>query len=238
MEGIGIALFIIMIVISLIDQASKAGRQGKPGERPQRPLPGRRPGAELPGARGRREDALPGGARPGAEPVLGSGRETGASRSAADMIPEDFWRELTGQPPRPRPAPPPQPAPVEGSSSEEAIVKRVEAPPPETAPRRVSTSWDYRRPEVVHEAPVVVSLEAPLPAPDVRHTAYHKRLAAQDAAVAQTATLAQAAAAQAASAASSPLLRRLRRGEGLRESVIMAEVFGPPRGLEEHSPDR
>jgi hypothetical protein len=223
-EGIGVLLFIVMIVISLVEQANKAKRQGKPGQRP----PGRWPGAELPPGRPGRpgRPGAPAGGRPESGPVLLPDAD---ARSASEMVAEDFWRELTGQPPRPRPTPPAQPAPVEASSWDEAAVRQVEAPPPEVASRResASASWEYRRPETVHEPPVIVSLEEPLADPDVRHAGYHRRLATQ-----------AAPAVVSAGPRASPLVRRLRRGEGLRESVIMAEVFGRPRGLEEHSPDR
>ena len=236
MEGIGLVLFIVFIIVSLIEQASKAGKQNRPGQRPpQRMPPGSRPGLPVP-----RPDSP---SEPGASwqreslPDLRTGPLPAADgeRSAAEMVAEDFWRELTGQPPRPRPVPaPPAPAPQpEAASWDEEAVRRVEAPPPEAAPRRESASWEYRRPEAVHEPPVVVSLEETLPEPVARHAAYHRRAAESTAAAAKAASLAVAT-----GSAASPLLRRLRRGEGLKESIVLAEVFGRPRGLEEHSPDR
>jgi len=71
---------------------------------------------------------------------------------------------------------------------------------------------------------VVVSLETAPAEPEKRHAAYRKRLA-------ETARLTPPAPVPA-----SPLLRRLRGREGLRESVLLAEVFGRPRGLEEYLP--
>jgi hypothetical protein len=225
-EGIGVLLFIVMIVLSLIEQASKAGKQRQGQGPPQRrPLP-RSPGAELPRRPGQ-VPGRPGSARSDAEPAAlpGAAADT---RSASEMVAEDFWRELTGQPSRPRPASVPVPAPAEADSWDEEAIRAVEAPPPEVGRREgASASWEYRRPVVVHEEPVIVSLEEPLQDAAVRHAGYHKRLAAQASAPLRPPR-----------AAESPLVRRLRQGEGLRESVILAEVFGRPRGLEEHSPDR
>jgi hypothetical protein len=223
-DELWVLFIIIMMVASFVEKAAKAGKKGPPGQRPpQRRPQGRWPGAELPPPAPR--------PRPGAnaEPV-GAGPGEG---KAAEMVAEDFWRELTGLPPVARPAPgptstEPAEAELEETWDEEAAVG-PEAPPPETAPRRTNTSWEYRRPEVVHEAPVVVSLETTPPAPRERHAAFHRRLE-QAPAVPAAAVVARSP--QAA------MLARLRKGEGLRESVILAEVFGRPRGLETMEPDR
>ncbi|NJD09676.1 MAG: hypothetical protein FIB01_04240 [Gemmatimonadetes bacterium] len=237
MEGIGLLLFILMIIVSVIEQANKAKQ--KPGQRPpSRVPPGRRPGAELPPARP--GSSAPGSPRSESGPVTMSGQQAESERSAADMVAEDFWRELTGLPPRPRPGPQPAPSsqmPAEASSWDEQAVSQVEAPPPETAPRRVSKSWEYRRPETVHEPPVVVSLEEPVQPAAVRRAEFQRKLAAQAAEPAPVAA-SSVAAAPLTGATAAPLRQRLRQGQGLRESVIMAEVFGRPRGLEEYSPDR
>jgi len=227
-DELWVLFIIIMIVASFIEKAAKAGKKG-PGQAPPRRAPGRWPGAELPPPRSR-EPGAP--RRPeevrAARDVVVLPDPAASEGSAADMIAEDFWRELTGQPPIVRPAPAQVPAQPEGADSwDTEAVRQVEAPPPERMVERTSESWDYRRPEVVHEPPVIVSLETPLQSPTVRHTAYHRRV---DALPPPASTSPERT--------RSPLQKRLRSEVGAREGVILAEIYGPPRGLEEYTPER
>jgi len=235
MEGFVLFLFIIMVVVSVIGQANKAGSQGKPGQRPPQPrTPGRWPNPNLPPDRTRRTGERPWESLPPRSGQVGlPDPEARPQGSAADMLSEDFWRELTGQPrraaqPAARAAPPAAPAkpaprvpaPAEVSSWDEGM-RQSKAPPPEVVPPA-----DFRRPMPVQEPPVAVSLETMPPDPEVREAEFHRRLARE----------AAARKADPESIPASHLVQRLRRGEGLRESFVLAEVFGRPRGLEEDPP--
>lgn len=224
MEGFGVILFLIAIVVSLFDQSRKGKGTGTPGGPPtRRPRPTGVPRAprQLPQPRPYDDD-----------------EETAGS--AADMVPEDFWAELTGQRrrapepapvPKPRPTPVPRqrpaqaPAPVRDLPSwDEEAVAAVEERPREAGREQPQALDAYRRPEVVHEPPRIVSLETPLLPPEQRHAAFHRRLEA---------TKPTAAELSPPRARPNPLRERLRNRDTLRESFVLQEVFGPPKGLEE-----
>ena len=221
MEGLGFILFLVAIVASLFDQSRKGKGTGTPGGPPTRrprPMDLPRPTRQLP---------QPGPSDPETEPRA----------SAADMVPEDFWAELTGQRrPAPKPAPPakPQPAPAPARSApapvrdlpswDEEAVAAVEDRSREVAPEQPVALDAYRRREVVHEPPRIVSLETPVLPPEQRHAAFHRRLAASKPTAAELAP---------PRARPNPLRDRLRDRDTLRESFVLQEVFGPPKGLEE-----
>ena len=215
MEGLGVILFLVAILVSIFE---KAGRQGTKPRGPQPPgwpqPPTRRPPARP------RYGPEPEAPRP--LPPPGQGGEG----KAADMIPEDFWRELTGQARRPVPVERHEaeevPSPDLPSWDEEAVA-RQEAQSREVTVREERSLEEYRRPEVVRRPPDVVTLEAPPPPPELRHAQFHRRE-----------ELRQAKPPVATAAAPvHPLQRRFRNRESLREGFILQEVLGRPRGLEE-----
>lgn len=217
MEGFGVILFLIAIVVSLFDQSRKGKGTGTPGGPPtRRPRPNDlpRPNRQLP------------------QPRSSAPAEETEGR-ASDMVPEDFWAELTGQrrapapTPKPRstPAPQPKPAPVRDLPSwDEEAVAAVEERSREVVVEQPRALDSWRRQEVVHEPPKIVSLETPLQPPEQRHAAFHRRLAAIDQTAAELAPPRDRP---------NPLRERLRTRDTLRESFVLQEVFGPPKGLEE-----
>lgn len=221
MEGLGFILFLVAIVASLLDQSRKGKGTGAPGGPPtRRPRPMDPP-------RQTRPLPQPTPSDPEAEPRT----------SAADMVPEDFWAELTGQRrPAPKPAPPPRPAPAPARartapapvrdlpSWDEEAAASVEDRSREVALEQPVALDAYRRQEVVHEPPRIVSLETPLLPPEQRHAAFHRRLEASKPTAAELAP---------PRGRPNPLRDRLRNRETLRESFVLQEVLGPPKGLEE-----
>ena len=210
MEGLGVILFLVAIIVSIFD---KAGRQGT-----------RPPGRHQPPARQRPTPRPRYGPSP-EPPALPPGG--GGEGKAADMVPEDFWRELTGQPRRPVPVERHEPEampPADLPSWDEEAVGRVEAESREVTVREERSLEEYRRPDVVRKEPVVVSLEAQLPPPELRHAQFHARDAKRRPVAVATPVVASGV---------QPLRRRLRDRATLRESFVLQEVFGRPRGLEE-----
>lgn len=212
MEGLGVILFLVAIIVSIFDKAGRQGtrppgRHQPPARRPPAPRPRYGPSPEPP--------ALP--------PAAGAGGEG----KAADMVPEDFWRELTGQPRRPVPVERHEPEAMPSAdlpSWDEEATGRVEAESREVTVREERSLEEYRRPDVVRKEPAVVSLEAQLPPPELRHAQFHEREAKRRVA---------AVPAPVGASGVQPLRRRLRDRTTLRESFVLQEVFGRPRGLEE-----
>lgn len=209
MEGLlPILLFIAFAIASVLEKAGK-----KPGgpEGGNRPRPGQRPGQPR-----QRQQRLP---PPASRLPPASGR-------ADEMIPEDFWRELTGQARVPR-APPPVPVPVpepdlsswdEGAAPEVAAARDEEDVAPETF-----SLEEYRREVVLHEPPVVVSLETPPLPSGRRHAAFHARRDELPAPPTVTPPALPAA---------GSLVARLRRPGGARDAFVLTAVLGRPKGLE------
>lgn len=221
MEGLPIILFVIFLLMSVVEKVLKKPGPGDgppPGRRPpprQQPRP---PEVRRPGER-RPVQPMP---RP--MPPLSSGGQT--TGRADEMIPEDFWRELTGQA-RPRPTPPAAPvprSPADLPSWDEGAIAEIEAADDEEAEvTAVRSLEEYRREIVLHEPPRIVSLETmPLP-PERRHAAYHARLeqaAALEVDVTPESGLAMS------------LRARLQNPAGIRDALILTEVLGRPKGLE------
>lgn len=163
----------------------------------------------------------------------------GEPTSAADMVPEDLWEVLTGQRRRESGSEPLEPTAPWSSEPER---------PAETAPEPIAVetpgedwrsepwaideeparpepvSLEYRGPEAYSLEdlpPPPETLERPLPSARARHDAFHDRID-RDPTTRRTG----------ARSPSSPLIRALRRPEGLRQAVLMKEILGPPRGLE------
>jgi hypothetical protein len=139
------------------------------------------------------------------------------------MIPEDFWRELTGQARTPRSAPPPPDAREPLSWDDEAVATTEAAADEETQIPEERSLETYRREIVVHEPPRIVSLETMPLSPERRHAAYHDRLKRTAPALAP---------AQPADSPATALRRRLHDPVGARDAFVLGEILGRPKGLE------
>lgn len=212
MEGFGIILFLVAIIVSIFDKAGRGGtrppgRQQQPPRQRPAPRPRYGPSPEPP--------ALPRGTV-----------ESGEGK-AADMVPEDFWRELTGQARRPVPVERHEPEalpPADLPSWDEEAVARVEAEMREVPVREERSLEEYRRPDVIRREPVIVSLETtPLP-PEVRHSRFHQR---------EEERRAREAPRPVVKVPAHPLYRRVRNRATLREGFVLQEVLGRPKGLED-----
>ena len=223
MEG---GLFLIFIIIAMAARAIEAltkGRQG--GGAPQdQPRPRRpRQSYELPHGTTRRP----------AEPPHDVSAES-TSDAAADMIPDDLWHILTGQP-KPRRIPPPQPQyeydeagadeelqPAEAYTDEVAeydVRRRAE----EEARARAARELEARRARgrlanTADKAPKIVSLERPLPSPEKRHAAFHRKI---DKPIVVEAVVPTRSARE-----------WLFQDDDLKRAVVLQEVLGTPKGLE------
>ena len=169
-------------------------------------------------------------------PVDEGEREAGADRSeeeprsAADMVPDDFWEIMTGER---REAEPSTPT-AEGGAPWEETGGRMETAT--TEPESDDTLWEpepwmddssvSREPvSLEYEGPEAYSLETPAPPPverkvpsaEARHRAFHALVDRPR--PKRTRDV-------------SPLVRSLRSREGLRQAVLLKEVLGPPKGLD------
>ncbi len=200
-----IIVFVIFVLGPLLEQIKKK-RQGPPTQRPpqQRPLPRPFESSRLPEATR---------AQPARAPVPVAAGQRTAETTAADMLPDDLWEILTGQP-KPRPMPPRAPEPEfedeetqdeEIGVAEDAIETRrsrfeealpIEAPPP-------------------REIPVVVSMEE-MPDPRKRHAAFHNKIHLDVGVKIQRLT--------------GP--RYFSTPADLRRAMIMHVVLSPPKALE------
>lgn len=164
---------------------------------------------------------------------VGAGAGAGAptDESASDMIPADLWEILTGER-RTGPAAPPAPweTPEEapGEILEEEAAYRTEAESAEDA--WISAPWESpeREPEpemapepvsLEYVGPEAISLETPPPPPEVRHLRFHQKYDEPAFALREPVP----------SVASE--LRQGLEGAGLRRSILLAEILGPPKGL-------
>lgn len=224
MDLFEILLIAFFVLIPVMEGVLKKNRTGTP---PGGTGPRSRPGTGSGGpARGRPERS--GAAGPEATPPPGP---------AADMVPEDLWELLTGERRRPAPGPVetlPEPSPAAGEGEQWSAeppwghepappptrepVPWMEAPVPvEPVPVEPEPSW----PEPVsleYMGPEAYSLEQPLPSPEVRHARFHEKIEAR----------------RRRPRPSSPasLIRSLTRPSGLRDAVVLAEILGPPKGLQ------
>ena len=223
MEGLPILLFVAFVVASMLEKVLKKPPEGGPPRPGQRPPPGSRLPRPTPAerARQRREQAraLPRARAP--QPPRERPQPVDSGR-ADEMIPDDLWQILTGQP---RPAPRPEPADL--PSWDEAAVLADEAGEDEEAFVETARALDdFRREEVVRELPRIVSLETmPLP-PERRHAAYHARVEKLKQAESVELELRTAARPH------QLLHKRLLQRSSLRDAVILTEVLGRPKGLE------
>ena len=234
MEGL-FFVFIIVALLSRVIEAMAKG-QGKGKGQPQPPARRPRPQYDRPHGTTRPKpyDALPGGA-PG-QPRDGVPRDA-TPDAAAEMIPDELWELLTGQP-KPRRAPPPPPAPWEEEADldEVTAIDRVEPldEVEEWEARRQAEEAQRRREHrdlmarrlreqemySAKKAPAIVSLERPLPTAATRHAVFHQQLDAPPPAVP-------------GQRAPRPSARdRLFAGDDMRRAFVLQEVFGKPKGLE------
>jgi hypothetical protein len=240
-------LFILIIIFSFvaraIGEAMKAGKKGpgqQPGQRPQRPgLPQQR--QELPqqrtGLPQQQGEQLEHPSRFPVEraPVEAPAQKQSQEELAAEMIPDELWRILTGQPkPRSAQVPAPQQQSYEADVDEEleryeegaaegwgaGDLTREDREAEQLIERREEAALEYSRAPETYQ-PVVVSLETdPAPTP-IRHAAFHKKI--DQAQVLPGFTRRQA-----------PSITRLAGAgpQALRRAVLMQEILGKPKGLE------
>lgn len=159
--------------------------------------------------------------------------------SAQVLLPDDLWAILTGEqrPAAPRPPLPPQemePAQTEPADvaawedeAEEEQVTTLTGDPLELRGRearelilREERELDLRPREELQgrEPREIISLDDHIPTDRERHDAFHRRLDAD--------ALANAAETRAAE-------HRARRQRQMQRAIILREVLGPPRGLED-----
>jgi len=222
-EGFWIFIFIFFILAPILERVLKGGVNAKrpPGQLPgQRPVP-RRP---LPGTR------FPPG------PTEDTAGEAGTQTAdATDLIPSDLWAILTGQrrvepePPRPQPPPPPRPAPVATQPARRsyrppAPLTQVDGLEAGSRDEEAAAADLLRRREqerrVQHAPPAIVSLESePLPEAG-RHRAFHDRLA-------RLSTPAKVQRGR------GPVDLHIKGRDELRRAILLREVLGPPKGLDD-----
>jgi hypothetical protein len=243
-------LFILIIVFSFvaraIGEAMKAGKKGPaqhlPGQRPQRPgLPQQRPGLpqqrpELPQQRSERQEPQ---ARFPVEraPAEAPAQKQSSEELAAEMIPDELWRILTGQP-KPRPSPPPPArAPSEAWTGEADVdeelgyeeaeaaweatdLTREDREAQELLERRAEVARDHERTPETYQ-PAVVSMETEPATTPVRHAAFHQKID-------------QPQVLPGIRRRTAPSIGRI-VGAGphaLRRAVLLQEILGKPKGLE------
>jgi hypothetical protein len=230
-----ILLIIVFIVAPLIERLLKAGKGQEPPEQGpgQRLPPGQRPSQRLPQQRG--PDRPPQRQQPAGRPA--------DEQAAAEMLPDDLWEILTGERRAPR-QPVPEPVeevgyadtysvedyPDDDDSLEELAARDVPSadewmaePVPEQV---VIVPEPYVRPIPKRDVPRVVSLEELEIDSDERHDDFHDKLD-------------RMAAAERAGRRP-PNAFRFTKDDDLRNAIIMSEVLGPPKGLEDPhaSPER
>lgn len=208
-------LILIFIFAPLIERLLRSGRK------PPEPPPGQqRPPMPAPRSRLPQQPA-PRAEEPPPRVVIARREE---EEPAATMLPDDLWEILTGErrsPPAPVPTPQwdPEVADEEvdaferdvSREEEYALARREEAP-------IVTAEEAYVRPLPQHEPPTIVSLETVDIDDRLRHRQFHERMS----------NIAPAARVH----LSAPSRHLMPSGEDLRRAIIMAEILGPPKGLE------
>ena len=202
MDLFELLLIAMFILLPLLEQVFKRGR--KTGELPESKLPEEE----------ERVDARP----QEREPV-----------SAADMVPDDLWAVLTGERREPEgvataePEAEPAPWSAEPDRPESPWEPdELETEPGEAGTGREPLSLEYRGPEAYSLEKLdfePVSMERPLPSPEVRHRRFHERID-------------RPLRPRRRARRRLPLFGGLRSAEGLRQAFILKEVLGPPKGLE------
>lgn len=226
---------LFLLIFLLLPLMEGLLRKKKSGERRSgqiEPEPPRRPGGERPEGAGHPRDLEPGRWAEGPErsgtasmeaPAPGGAERpwweepepAGAPTASHDVtVPDDVWELLTGQ----RTAAPWELEEAEEGVTLEALEEETELSAWEEGLSRTAESRDH----VVHEPPRVVSLETPLDAPAERQAAFHRRLEGAQPAVPGLRRRPDAAAALG-----------LHGAGALRRAIMLNEVLGPPRGLDE-----
>lgn len=221
-------IILIFVVAPLIEKLLKAGKQeDKP------PLPRQRP---RPRMEGRAERDLP---ERGIEIRMPPAqREEQARRDAgpaADVLPDDLWEILTGERRSPLPTPPPPdsaydepdetaygPEPAGAEFSHDDIESSDVLPVPARAesPSRPARGRSYDEMLPVRAPPRVVSMEPTSFDDSVRHRQFHDRLD----------NLPPRARVQ---RRRHPRAADFMTDADLRRAIIMTEILGPPRGLQQ-----
>jgi hypothetical protein len=249
-------IFILIIIFSFLARAIGEAVKGKKAPPPQRPpqrqrLPGVPPRSEqsLPPQQGQAPQQRQGQApqqrqgqapqqRQGQAPQQRQGQapqQRQAPERAADMIPDDLWMILTGQPRPTAPLPAPVPTDAGGDDElepdEELVPDEEEVFQPRMSNearqveelRRSRAEVAYRRTQARDpDRPVIVSLETePLPSA-ARHARFHEKVD----------PLAVVAIVQ--RGRSGPSIGRIAGAEpqALRRAIVLQEILGKPRGLE------
>lgn len=216
----GILLLIVFIVAPLIEKLLKAAKQQTPPD--QERMPPRQPQQHVPAPRS--GDAGPVQWEQESEPQVVLRRSEG-DEAAAAMLPDDLWEILTGEKrvpqhgaPQQR-APTPQPEPISEAYSEEESLETDDFGWV-SEPLEVETisSEDYERPLPVRTPPVIVSMEDVNIDGRLRHQQFHTRID----------SLGKAAHVRIRPANA----YRITGEEDLRKAIVMAEVLGPPKGLQ------
>jgi hypothetical protein len=203
-----ILIFVVFVLGPILEQMRKKGQRRPPGMPPQqqrRPLPRPPESARLPQSSREAPSRVA-----TQEPVTARTEEV----SAAEMLPDELWEILTGQP-KPKPAPPRPPAPdVEDEETADEELITAEDVTIETRRTRFEEAVSVEAPPP-REYPVVVSMEE-VPDPRKRHAAFHEKI--QQSATAAPASIARA--------------RYFSTPADLRRAMILQVVLGPPKALE------
>ena len=201
-----ILVFIVFVLGPILEQMRKKGqRPGPPPPQQRRPLPRPPESARIP--QPSREAPPSRVATP--EPVANRTEDV----SAAEMLPDELWEILTGQP-KPRSAPPPPAPDVEDEETADEELITAEDVTIETRRSRFEEAASIEAPPP-REYPVVVSMED-VPDPRKRHAAFHEKI--------------QQTSLPAAARIVSP--RYFSTPADLRRAIIMQVVLGPPKALE------
>src|SRR5688572_62219 len=200
-----ILVFIVFVLGPILEQMRKKGQRRPPGPPPQqqrRPLPRPPESARIP----QQSREAPSRVAT-AEPVEARPTEV----SAAEMLPDELWEILTGQP-KPRPQAPRPPAPdVEDEETADEELVAAEDVNVETRRTRFEEAVSIEAPPP-RDYPVVVSMEE-VPDPRKRHEAFHEKILQTS--IAPPARIASA--------------RYFSTPADLRRAIIMQVVLGPPK---------
>ncbi|MEX2283287.1 MAG: hypothetical protein WEE89_12460 [Gemmatimonadota bacterium] len=167
-DYIGAIIIFVIFVLGPLLERMKRKRQGPPTPPPpqeRRPFPRPSEQSRLPEATRAEPVRTP-------APVAAEPRR--AETTAADMLPDDLWEILTGQP-KPRSTPPRAPEPEfesEETEDEESIAAKDVMI--ETRRSRFEEAMPIEAPPP-REFPVVVSMEE-MPDPRKRHAAFHDKV--------------------------------------------------------------
>jgi len=246
--GLFLIFIIIAMIARAIEAMAKGKQEPPQQQPRGRPRPQQRPQqrslqqqraprsdtGEPFGSRGRVQDRRP-------VPVRDEVPPDATEDAAAAMIPDDLWEILTGRPKpqssRPQPAPLPAPhyeVEYEEADADEELATYDVVPDEIAEYDRRRRLQEAQRERARHElterrrrerdlhtadkAPIVYSLERPLPAAAQRHAEFHAKVDVP-AAAQQTARRRSAR-------------ERLFGGDDLKRAIILQEVLGRPKGLE------